>query len=128
MERIKVPASDVTRVLAEVVAERPDHVYAEPVPAPMSMTSCYYVHGAEDDRTPGCLVGHVLNRLGVPLDTLQQHEGESASDVAARTLIITGHPDETSAVYRVLDDAQSWQDLGETWGRALEIATLRRGE
>lgn len=128
MERIKVPASEVTRVLHEVVTERPDHLYESPENPPNPMTVCYYVHSETGTAVPGCLVGHVLNRLGVPLATLEQHEGESAADVAALTLEISGHPDDTAEAYRVLDDAQTFQDMGRTWGRALEIALTKPGE
>lgn len=127
-ERIKVAPDTIMETLRAVVAERPDRVYEEPVLAPSPMTSCYYVHGTGADRTPGCLVGHVFNRLGVSLDALQKYEGDSAEDVAAHVLEITGHPDDVAEVRSVLDEAQSRQDMGDTWGRALEIATRNVGE
>lgn len=124
MERIKVGASDVASMLRAVVAERPDYIYEPPTVRPDPMTACYYVHG----EAPGCLIGHVLNRLGVPLPELARWEGQSADDVANETLNITGHPDAVAKVLTELSWAQNFQDGGRSWGDALADATRKPGE
>jgi hypothetical protein len=39
--------------------------------------SCYYVHG----NKPGCIVGQIAHRLGVPLAELRKHEGTGSNMV-----------------------------------------------
>ncbi|MFF1597704.1 hypothetical protein ACFVYV_09430 [Streptomyces mirabilis] len=123
MEPIKVTAETVLKTLREVVAERPEHVYESPDNAPKSNVSCYYVHGYADGvQVPGCVVGHVLNRLGVPLSELRLHEGESAYTLVGKLLRVLD-PEDQYEVEAVLSEVQYNQDGGQPWGRALEIAT-----
>jgi hypothetical protein len=115
---IKVTADQVMQTLREVVAERPDYVYEVPEGyAAETNVSCYYVHG----DVPGCVVGHVLNRLGVPLSDLALVEGRGAYKVVDWFLNITD-PDGVVDVEHVLSVAQSRQDRGDSWGEALEVA------
>jgi hypothetical protein len=112
----------VMTTLRQVVNERPEYVYT----APKHMRdfegdpSCFYVHtdvngGASE---PGCVVGAVLNRLGVPLESLAEWEGASAHAVAMRVCYM---PPRTAAA---LSRAQDAQDNGTTWERALASAEL----
>jgi hypothetical protein len=117
VERIEVSTEQVRVTLREVVAERPNFVYvAHSMDNERNM--CYYVHpgidGAPD--TCGCLIGHVLNRLGVPMDELKQHEGKDAFRVV-RTLL-----DTSSKARKALTEAQNVQDRGWPWADALRAA------
>lgn len=108
--------------LREVVAEQPENVYEKPeeyVDAPNHI-DCFYVHPGD---TCGCLIGHVYNRLGVPLSVLKRHEGRTASQVGRNVLQFPQDSDIKSAEFLyALDAAQSEQDDGKTWDRALQRA------
>jgi hypothetical protein len=126
---VELTDEKIMETLKAVVAESPDKVYAAPEHMvsldysgqPTSMT-CFYVHTDEngDRPTPGCLVGQVLNRLGVELDYLADREGTGADalgsglgiSVDARTLLAI---------------AQDRQDHGSTWGKALADAIEGEG-
>lgn len=124
---MQITDEDVVRTLREVVAERPGHVYARPeyLPAGDNGLTCRYVHPSEDGSTsePGCLVGHVLHRLGVPLWALANHEGSDADNVvSALHLPLTGR------TKMILCVAQSYQDEGRTWGESLRMTEDLAGE
>lgn len=115
---IKVTSTQVIDAVRAVVADRPDYKYEAPANGGTGLDDspiCYYVHDAE----PGCLIGHVLNALGVPLDALGTVESRSASYAARKFLEITDRPVGTRAF---LDMAQSYQDRGATWGQAFKLA------
>lgn len=119
MEKIKVSEADVLNTLQAVVDERPDYVYARPAHMPADLGLCRYVHTAEGDpetRTPGCLVGQVLSRLGIPLEELQKHEGSGATNVTPLFIYTTGR------AVDILQGAQDNQDGGDAWGEALSGA------
>jgi hypothetical protein len=97
----------------EVVAERPEYVYTIPETDDPGEDFCKYVHGDE----PGCVIGHVCHRLGVPLDELAKREGQAAADVVAQVLGIT-----SPSVLAFAGDLQWRQDCGEPWGVALARA------
>ncbi|MEU9708016.1 hypothetical protein AB0E21_05295 [Streptomyces sp. NPDC047967] len=107
----------VTKVLKEVVAENPDRVYEAPDhQLADATTTCFYVHTddlTEEPVAPGCLVGQVLHRLGVPLEHLWELEGYDAHQaVAALGLPVSGR------TLQLLGQAQAHQDSGKTWGEA----------
>lgn len=120
--KITTTDDDVMRVLREVVAERPDYVYVNPNGERGvfgGSAICYYVHG----DCPGCLIGHVLHRLGVPIDAMWRREHWPASVMAAEVL--------SGVSYRstyALDAAQLMQDYGQPWSRALLDAEDRFAE
>ncbi|MFD3952198.1 hypothetical protein ACFWRC_19505 [Streptomyces albidoflavus] len=118
MERIKVTPEQVLDVMREVVAEAGEEfVYKSPT----GLGICLYVHrtfgGGAD--VPGCLVGQVLHRLGVPLDELSRYEAQLALTMAPK-LVDAGENEDllTSA----LNNAQMTQDAGHPWGAALRAA------
>jgi hypothetical protein len=118
-EYSKITDEQLMDTLRAVVAEAPDKVYARPEHMlKVGGTTCYYVHtdtdGAPDEC--GCVVGHVLNRLGVPLDVLTEHEGRSAHKVL-HGLGIGSWKGQTALRY-----AQGRQDAGGTWASALADA------
>ncbi|MGW0087827.1 hypothetical protein ACWDWS_02230 [Streptomyces sp. NPDC003328] len=112
----------VSSTLRQVVSENPEKVYA----APENMqsfpgdSSCFYVHVSEDGPDEaGCIVGQVLNRLGVPLEVLQKGEGWSAADILTR-LEISGVSSDMGTTLRRI---QRRQDDGEAWGDAYTAVT-----
>lgn len=118
MEKITVSEADVIATLRAVVAERPNYVYQKPAHMDDEY-SCLYVHTDADDeekRTPGCVVGHVLNRLGVPLDELEKREGKAAFRV------VPDLADMPEGAVDALSRAQSSQDDSDTWSMALDYA------
>lgn len=126
---MEITGTQVLETLKAVVAERPDYVYEAPAhqvhmdPEGLINSTCFYVHADEDgsNERPGCLVGEVLHRLGVPLAELAEHEGNGASQVAR----VFGVDDRDALT--VLDEAQCHQDQGVAWGRALEAALAPTG-
>ena len=75
------------------------------------------MHGNE----PGCIVGNVLHRLGVPLETLAQYEATPAYDVA-QSLISEGVLTSNGEAMRLLNVAQIAQDSGMNWGDTVRRA------
>jgi hypothetical protein len=108
--------AQVMAMLKTVVSERPDYVYSAPeYMITEESASCFYVH-ADEDGSPvsaGCIVGAVLNRLGVPLEDLQKYEGATALQMVRK--VADGVSKETGHVLR---NAQFLQDGGSTWGEA----------
>lgn len=120
----ELPTVSEARVMAtlrEVVAERPEYVYERDgqfASGDADGISCLYVHR----DGPGCLVGTVLHRIGVPLDKLATWEGSGAYVVAGMTAYM---PD---TARNALARAQDAQDAGATWSAALAAAeNLPRG-
>ncbi|MGW9170130.1 hypothetical protein [Streptomyces decoyicus] len=103
--------------LRAVVAEKPGFVY-EPPDGPDG--GCMYVHEDEHGRqVPGCLVGHVYNRLGASLDALSLNEGHGPSFVASDPAV---RLDLSFRALHALAEAQKSQDMGDTWSEALGAA------
>jgi hypothetical protein len=110
---IEVTTEQVYRTAREVVAEKPDYVYINPMGARAGDgANCYYVHGNE----PGCVVGAVLHRLGVPLEELARFESTNGYIVSAT---LTNMEDRTASFLRKL---QWYQDNGRNWLTALSDA------
>ncbi|WBP87026.1 hypothetical protein [Kitasatospora cathayae] len=116
--RVTLSDNQIMTTLREVVAERPYFIYSPPEHHDDDTARCYYVHVDEngDNETPGCLVGAVLNRLGVPLDVLAKYEGSGAGSVSRAVANVS----DTAAL--ALAVAQDAQDNGAAWSRALEAA------
>lgn len=112
---------EIRDALRAVVAEKPDYIYRAPQHMnPANEGTCYYVHTEDDDEedlTPGCLVGCVLDRLGIPLESLREHEGDSADSVVSSYL-----PQASKRTLNVLYEAQNFQDRRQTWAVALREA------
>lgn len=78
-------------------------------------SSCRY---AEPDGTPSCVIGHVLADAGF--------EPPALSNVYAPLLFSDLNlPD---AVGGLVGDIQGYADHGYTWGTALRLALIERGE
>lgn len=132
MEIVSLTLPAVREAMKAVVAERgEDYDYKA------HHSACRYtqwVEPAEGPATqvPGCLVGAVLNRLGVPL-TEMDHWNDSAADDLLHNLREVDDIDYADAeaaewVGVYLGVAQEVQDhggSGHTWGDALRVAEER---
>lgn len=119
-------------LVAECIAERgEDYVYEK------EGTSCRYVHNVRDnwnpfdedyendfvDATPGCLVGMVLNKGGIPLEAMGTNSlNEEGSDNLLGSLSVKGFVTFTDGAASFLANAQAAQDVGHAWGPATEAA------
>lgn len=121
-EAVQVDPSSITdekvmKTLKEVVAANPDRIYEAPEhQLADDPSSCFYVHTDDltgDPVAPGCLVGQVLNRLGLSLDRLAELEGHDAYQAVAAL----GLPLSDRTV-DALGQVQNVQDSGQTWGEA----------
>lgn len=104
-------AEDAIQALRDSVdaaPEGPNFVYTH--------ATCTYVD--LDGRTPSCLVGHALVRLGVPIDVLT--ELDAKDDSAADNLYDFGIGDERASL--IFSAAQQLQDASHPWGDALAAA------
>ncbi|PSL04165.1 hypothetical protein CLV30_106170 [Haloactinopolyspora alba] len=116
--RTPVNTRAALRLLEEVVEGNEGYVYEDEDGVPADSTMCHYVHRTEGGSAPGCIVGHALHRAGVPISNLLEIEGSTiGTEQAARVGVAL----EGRAV-DVLSAAQAAQDVGETWGEALEHA------
>ncbi|RKN35961.1 hypothetical protein [Streptomyces hoynatensis] len=99
---------DLARAIREVAAEDPNYVYRR---RGRGATS-----SAKRCNCPicsGCLIGTALHRLGVPLETLAQHESKPAHEVLDHVA-----PDVSSYMKLKATRVQRLQDLGATWRQA----------
>lgn len=116
----------VLDAMKAAVAERGEaYIYTE------HFKQCRYAFTTDDGIVPGCLVGEVAVRLGVPLDYLA---GPGVNDLDADTLLsnlvreerVGDIPEE---VFVLCNVAQDDQDRSNSWGYALrhaqEVVTLR---
>lgn len=85
-----------------------DYVYV-----PEVEDSCRYLH---IDRTPGCLIGRVLFRLGCTIEDLDRWDN-LGGNAANSVLDILGFP---VFVQYAARHAQNLQDAGASWGTVLD--------
>lgn len=120
-------------LLRAAAADRgPDSVYvnqhgeragrATPDAAVTTYVDCTYVHGTGPTARPGCIVGEVLHRAGVPLDVLRTYEGSSIGTFGQDARLTDEDAQE------ILQAAQREQDLGRTYGQALTAAEGRMSD
>jgi hypothetical protein len=111
---------EVLSALREVVGERPDHTYLA-LSDLSDLGACRYTLNG----SPSCLVGHVLHRVGVPIETLEEFDLLASASMQA---LVDGAPGQDSAL--VMEDDLAWalmaaqeaQDAGRRWGDALDCA------
>ncbi|MFE5092065.1 hypothetical protein ACFRCI_17125 [Streptomyces sp. NPDC056638] len=111
----------VMKTLKEVVAEKPEYVYSVPeYQKNLGGVDCFYVHLDEDGTpvSPGCVVGAVLHRLGVPLEVLRQEEGQPARTAVRRIGLSLSF-----GTRATLNGIQGKQDDGTPWGQAYAMIT-----
>lgn len=114
----------VLDTLREIVAEKPDYVYAGPKDA-SGMAHCAY---SAPDGSPSCLVGHLFARL-IPEQFAQIHDEEwsgsdfyPTDDASGVVGSMEGVEFDRGSTASLLDTAQLAQDGGKPWGQALEHA------
>lgn len=110
---IHITLDQVQGAAALAVEEKgPEHVYDRGNLG--GHGDCFYVH--EDG--PGCIVGNILHRLGVPLELMIADEGMKASALLTsleyQGAIVCGF-----GVSNYLADLQNFQDHEVSWGDAL---------
>jgi len=105
-------------VMREVVAEvGPGYVYGQ----------CRYVDYEGTVRKPGCLIGRVLNRLGLPLETMEEIDNGTCiynPISGTRPEWVRGvHPSALLA-FKAAQEVQDERRAGEAndWTTALEAA------
>jgi hypothetical protein len=127
---IKLNVTTVTDFLLMAVQERGfDYTYERPD----EFVGCLYVHDTEkevdgeivdapeEEWTPGCIVGFVLNKAGVTLAQLKQYEHNHAASVIAK-LQSDGILEIDEASISLLRAVQVKQDDRQDWGRAVITA------
>jgi hypothetical protein len=137
-----IPIPDYDTVVAkldEAIADRgADYIYANenglvPNGGLYDTTECQYVHHyGTPEQSIGCIVGLVLNKLGVTADSLRQAEGQNVIGFA---LIYWGLFSYDGTRYSadpevfghhhgivLLAFAQAKQDKGMPWGQAIAEA------
>lgn len=110
-----ITAEQVWEEMKRIADERPGFVYE-----PRGGNNCRYVEEPEiegAEPTEGCLVGHSLVRLGVPVEELLRWERESGPDTADVLLRDLDIPGDTERIIR----AQTAQDQKTPWGKAVEV-------
>ncbi|MFJ8930622.1 hypothetical protein ACIRLA_28970 [Streptomyces sp. NPDC102364] len=121
---VEVKLTDETALAAlrDVVAKRPEFVYTAPLHMvdEQNTDRCFYVHTDEDGSlvSAGCAIGAVLHELGVPLEELTKHE-----DRPAYVMLADVAPQLSVSVRSKLNDMQTYQDAGSSWGVAYAKVT-----
>jgi len=121
---IALSVESVAEALREAVEEKgADYVYTNEAGEVANLENaveiqCQYVH---TDK-PGCIVGNVLHRLGVPLYVLSDYETRPARSVV-ESLSGRGILEFERKALDMLRYAQSYQDNGNSWGDA-EVRAL----
>jgi hypothetical protein len=122
---IELTEENVTETFRQILAEFGDQaVYVRP-PDAESNAACLYVHDGATGPRPGCIVGHLLHRLGVSYEALRAREGYTAN-----AILFGNDPDNPLKLLLRLPlsladrirAVQIAQDHGKTWGEA-----VRRG-
>lgn len=117
----------ISNALEEIVNEYgADYVYERPEKDEYGTTtgSCLYVHHLKDGRyVPGCIIGHLLVRLGEI--SMESFPGTRANGLTV-TAFLNGYSREnlreefTVKARTLMTRVQEQQDAGDTWGKSLE--------
>lgn len=128
MTEKKLTLKDAVKLAEEVVAGREDYIYTNPdgiQARPLfdgsgkslgPLPKC--VNWDVNENKPSCVVGHILYKFGVPIQTLINRNEEGVEDF---TEWLQSDPHENDT-FRFLAEIQSLQDKGRTWGDALQLA------
>lgn len=110
-----ITKSKALELLEAAVAERgADYVY-ERDGTRQSGPGCTYVRGGQ----PSCLIGLAMAKAGVPIEQLAEWD---TRDNSAACFVLVDDELATKTAVDVMATAQSLQDIGETWGEALQAA------
>lgn len=124
MAEIMITAEGVSEQLTALVAEYGEGFVYKKHPGG---NWCTYVH----EGKPDCGVGHVLFRLGVPLERLIKADGEECGQSVSADGLIDLLTEEGVAKFEpgvryMLTRFQHLQDAGMSWGYSLEKALKDR--
>lgn len=115
----------VRDLLREIVAERPDFV-AERFPYSNGVKGCRY---ADDEGEPSCIIGVLLDRLGIDRAVLKELDDECTLMNGTKTPQALGSSEHdvwncfTPDAMKFLSDVQTEQDQADaTWNMAVERA------
>ena len=90
---------------------------------PDGATECKYVHvDSQGEDAPGCVWGHILNKLGIPLKVVDIYEGQGICFTLGsltRLPVMPGSRHNNDRLGFALRSSQGLQDDGGTWGEAL---------
>lgn len=124
-EAMKITKVKALELMAEAVTEKgDDYTY----PLHERNYSCRYVNEGQ----PDCLVGNALHRAGVSIETLKEMDDDSDPwaelGISSERVqgILKPFVTFTPAAVAALTEAQSSQDNGHAWGRALDCAKRAR--
>lgn len=129
-ETIHIDKDRALELLRQAVSGREDYVYSNPGydsnDRPSSTNiKCAYAHGDQ----PGCLVGHVLRLVGVPMDVIRRLDGiGDAAEIFEVSNSLAEHATAEQDAVEALCRAQSAQDGGATWGDSLRAAETEDSE
>ncbi|MFF1701223.1 hypothetical protein [Streptomyces sp. NPDC058252] len=118
-EPVEITLDESKKYLGEAVnAKGADYVYKNVTNPDSGLETCAYF----DPKTkkPSCIVGHVLASKGVTFDRLDGRDRNLYTNVQG--LIDAEIIEVDNETQALLALAQNAQDLGETWGDALEKA------
>jgi len=119
-EKIDVTEAQIIATLQDVVAEQPDFIYSAPdhMRNDDQGNECFYVHRDEQtgEASPGCVWGHVLSRLGVPLEFMEEFEGWPVRGFIRDAVTADLSVGFLTAAQRM----QMEQDEHHPWSRALD--------
>lgn len=108
------------RELRAVIHEAGEH-YCYQRRSTLEGNGCRYVYHGQGD----CVVGRVLVRMGIPVGTLDRHEGTNAGAVVRYLWSsgdLEGPSEQLAEVANLADLAQVYNDAGYPWGHMLHLA------
>ncbi len=118
-EPVEISLDEAKQYLAEAVAEKGEAYIYQEVKKPDSWeTTCAYFD--PDTKAPSCIVGHVLDRKGVPFERMAGGDKNLFTDVQG---LVDGRILKVdNETYALLTLAQEFQDGGISWGQAVKKA------
>jgi len=113
---------EMLTLLREVADSDPDFVYPDVFPWRSPLVKNYggpvCLYARADGSGPACIVGHVLDRLGLLGEAVENTTAEECLSGVSGVLF-------TPAALVVADLAQEAQDKGLTWAKAVDFAEAR---
>lgn len=114
MIAVEFTTTELEAEVRKLAAEHPDNIYTKPN---AQGAGCFYGKGTCTDGSCGCIVGQALARLGVSVLELDVKLIGYVPEVMSH-LCISDPKKRQSWLFNV----QRRQDLGKTWGEAVEWA------